>query len=401
MKIAGDEMDIGIIGCGQIGQALVDMICQKYNLSYYNREDQSPKLHLADFDFSSNFYTNLWDGAINRFDITNKKHLNKFVKKLDICINAGPHFLNTLIIDACIEHDVTYFDFSEDVESLNYIKEQIVLNNLKDKKMKFIPSCGLAPGLINILAGHYIKGFEEVNDVKIRVGSLPKNPTNRMKYNLMWSTDGLINEYLNDCQIIQNGKKVMMPSLDGYEKLLINGIEYEAFRTSGGAGTLCDTYENKVKNLDYKTIRYPGHMDYMKFLFDDLNFRNKRADLVKIFNENIPKTNEDLVIIFCSVLGKIRKNHHEHHIHYNELIPMEKTFTNLVYGNEKHTAIQITTAGSAFAVLNFYINSIKQHRDYADYNCFDNNILIKQEDIPLHLFNKYGLYNLTNYTKAS
>ena len=95
----------------------------------------------------------------------------------------------------------------------------------------------------------------------MRVGALPQFPTNALTYNLTWSTDGLINEYCNPCEAIHDGERMHVLPLEGIEHFSLDGVRYEAFNTSGGLGTLCDTLDGRVRELNYKTIRYQGHRD--------------------------------------------------------------------------------------------------------------------------------------------
>src|SRR5262249_59912821 len=118
----------------------------------------------------------------------------------------------------------------------------------------FMPQCGLAPGFVAIAAFHLTREFESLEEVRLRVGALPLFPTNEMKYNLTWSTDGLINEYGNPCEAIHEGKMISVLPLEGLEHFSLDGIDYEAFNTSGGVGTLCETLDGRVAALDYKTI---------------------------------------------------------------------------------------------------------------------------------------------------
>ena len=110
---------------------------------------------------------------------------------------------------------------------------------------------------------------------------MPRYPSNRMRYYLTWSTEGVINEYCNPCDAIIDGERVTVQPLQGLEDVIIDGASFEAFNTSGGAGTLCETYKDKVKSLTYKTIRYPGHHHLMQFLLEDMNLKNDKKNLVK------------------------------------------------------------------------------------------------------------------------
>ena len=140
----------------------------------------------------------------------------------------------------------------------------------------------------------------------MRVGALPTNISNALQYSLTWSTDGLINEYGNPCDAIENGKAVRLLPLEGLEEIKIDGLTYEAFNTSGGIGSLADTYHGKVKHFSYKTIRYPGHCEKIKFLMNDLKLNDDRDTLKRIFEHAIPKTFQDVVLVYVSVTWHAR-----------------------------------------------------------------------------------------------
>ncbi len=136
----------------------------------------------------------------------------------------------------------------------------------KTKGVTFMPQCGLAPGAINIVGGSLASSLDTVRSVEMRVGALPQFASNQMKYYLSWSTAGLLNEYCQPGEALHDGRRITTLPLDGSERLTIDGVEYEAFNTSGGVATMCETFAGKVGELNYKTMRYPGHRDLMKFL---------------------------------------------------------------------------------------------------------------------------------------
>jgi len=111
--------------------------------------------------------------------------------------------------------------------------------------------------------------------VRLRVGALPQYPANALNYNLTWSTDGVINEYIEPCEAVVEGKLSEVPALAEREEFSLDGVTYEAFNTSGGLGTLCETLAGRVRTLNYKTIRYPGHVAIMKALLNDLGLRHR------------------------------------------------------------------------------------------------------------------------------
>ena len=200
----------------------------------------------------------------------------------------------------------------------------------------------------------------------MRVGALPKYPTNAMAYYLTWSTDGLINEYVNDCDVLSNHKHIKTQPLDGLEQVYIDGDRYEAFNTSGGSASMCDTFSDKVKSLSYKTIRYPGHQASMKFLLDDLNLKHNKKKFVDLFDQEVPYTTADVVVMLVSVIGK------------KDGQLLEKTWSKKIYGEDGHSAIQRTTASGVCSVVTAYARGELTGEGFIsqesiDYKVFTNN----------------------------
>ena len=285
-------------------------------------------------------------------------------------VNAAPYHLTTIVAAAAKAAGAHYLDLTEDVAA-----SRVVRDLAADATTAFIPQCGLAPGFITIAAWDLCKHFDELHDVRLRVGALPRYPSNALNYNLTWSTDGVINEYCEPCEAIVGGKLREVPALEECEEFSLDGVTYEAFNTSGGLGTLCQTLEGRVRNLNYRTIRYPGHAAIMKALLNDLGLRNRRALLKDILENAVPATLQDLVIVFVTVSGL--KNGHL----------MQETYVNKVYaqsvGGEMKSAIQITTAGAICAVLDLLAEGKLPQSGF-----------IRQEDIPLAdiLGNRFGAF---------
>jgi saccharopine dehydrogenase-like NADP-dependent oxidoreductase len=285
-------------------------------------------------------------------------------------VNCAPYHLTTAVARAAKAAEAHYLDLTEDVASSRVVRELA-----KDANTAFIPQCGLAPGFITIAAWDLAKHFDELHDVRLRVGALPRYPSNALNYNLTWSTDGVINEYCEPCEAIVNGTLRETPPLEECEEFALDGVTYEAFNTSGGLGTLCHTLDGKVRNLNYKTIRYPGHASIMKALLNDLNLRNRRHILKDILENAVPATLQDVVIVFVTVSG----------IKDGRL--MQETYVNKVYAQEiagaTKSAIQITTAGAICAVLDMLADGTLPQTGF-----------IRQEDIGLSDFlaNRFGRY---------
>lgn len=336
--------NIVVIGAGKIGSVVYEYLKQTEH-----------KIFLIDDVKNSN---------ITRIDANNPSQLKEFFNnsQADICVSAAPYNVNKNIADVCAETGVAYFDLTEDTEVSQHIK------NLNTKTF-MMPQCGLAPGAINIIAADLIKQFDTVDKVKMRVGALPMYTTNAMAYYLTWSTSGLINEYVNEVDVISNGQHFKAQPLDGLEQIYIDGDRYEAFNTSGGVATMCETYQNKINSLSYKTIRYPGHQASMKFLLDDLNLKHNKQKFIDLFDQEVPYTTQDVVVILATVVGYINGKY------------QEKTYSKKIYGDSKHNAIQRTTASGVCSVVLSYADGKIQGEGFQ-----------RQEDIALNTFlgNKFG-----------
>lgn len=282
-----------------------------------------------------------------QIDLKKIEKADKLFKNHDSVISALPFYLNSKVAKMALEYGLNYFDFTEDVKTTQAIKR---ISKKAKKGQVFIPQCGLAPGFISILAHELFKQFEEAYSLKMRVGALPINPSNKILYNLTWSTDGLINEYCNEGFAIKESKLIKTQPLEGLEVFSLDGLEYEAFNTSGGLGTLCESLLGKIKELNYKTIRYQGHQQYMDFLIHDLHLgKKKNRDTLKgILEYAIPTTKEDVVLIFCSANGLINGK-------LQQITKVKKIY-NQVVANKHLSSIQITTASGLCTVLDLFVD---------------------------------------------
>ena len=200
-------------------------------------------------------------------------------------LSAAPYHQTVKIAEAARVARVHYLDLTEDVASTRVVKALAV-----GAETAFIPQCGLAPGFISIVAADLAARFDALHDLRLRVGALPKYPSNALNYNLTWSTDGVINEYCEPCEAIVDGQLRHTRALEELESFSLDGVTYEAFNTSGGLGSLCETLAGKVRNLNYRTIRYPGHAAIMKALLNDLRLRDRRDLLKDILEHAVPVT---------------------------------------------------------------------------------------------------------------
>ena len=193
-----------------------------------------------------------------------------------------------------------YFDLTEDVPTT-----QAIIELSKTARGLMAPQCGLAPGFVGIVGAAQAAAFEECRSLRLRVGALPQHPTGLMGYAFNWSPEGVVNEYLNDCEVIEDGVRKTVSSMEWLETLYVDGVMLEAFTTSGGLGTICETFHGKIANIDYKTMRYPGHMRLMNFFFHELLMRERRELAGEILTNAKPPVNDDVVYVHVSSEGML------------------------------------------------------------------------------------------------
>jgi saccharopine dehydrogenase-like NADP-dependent oxidoreductase len=301
-------------------------------------------------------------------DVKSGPAMRDLLKGKFAVLSAAPYHLTYLVAEAARAAGAHYLDLTEDVATTRKVKALAA-----DAKTAFIPQCGLAPGFISIVAADLARHFDVLHDVRLRVGALPKYPSNALNYNLTWSTDGVINEYCEPCEAIVDGLPRQTRALEECEAFSLDGVTYEAFNTSGGLGTLCETYEGKVRNLNYRTIRYPGHAAIMKALLNDLRLRDRRDLLKNILEHSLPATLQDVVIVFVTVSG-LKDGHLVQETYANKIYARE-------FGGRVVSAIQITTASGICAVLDMLANGALRTTGF-----------IRQEEIALKDFlaNRFG-----------
>ncbi|MES2363128.1 MAG: saccharopine dehydrogenase family protein [Pseudomonadota bacterium] len=305
---------------------------------------------------------------LQTLDVTNPVALRAALKGQFAVLSAAPFHLSTAIAEAAVAGKAHYLDLTEDVASTRRVKELAA-----GAQSALIPQCGLAPGFVSIVAADLCRRFDSLYSVRMRVGALPQFPSNALNYNLTWSTDGVINEYCEPCEAIVEGVLRQVPPLAEHEEFSLDGVTYEAFNTSGGLGTLCETLLGKVRQLNYKTIRYPGHAAIMKALLNDLRLRERRGVLKDILENALPTTTQDVVIVFVTVSGQ------------REGRLTQETYAHKVYSQvvdgALRSAIQITTAAGICTVLDLLANGGLPAQGF-----------VRQEEIALadFLANRFG-----------
>lgn len=279
----GSIEKIAVIGLGKVGSLVASLL--HHDGAQVTGFDQAVS---GDFPFDT-----------KSLDVTDEKALEEAIKGFDAIVSCLPYFLNTLIVKAAIKTETHYFDLTEDVPHTNF-----VIENSANSKTALVPQCGLAPGYIGIVGASLMKKFEKVRSVEMRVGALPRTPHGLLGYAVNWSAEGIINEYLNDAEVIREGVKKTVPSLSELETVIVNGIKLEAFITSGGLGTMTDTYAGVVESMDYKTLRYPGHCDLMNFMAHEMRMGQDRKLMAQILTDAKPQTTDDVVYVYSAVEGE-------------------------------------------------------------------------------------------------
>jgi saccharopine dehydrogenase-like NADP-dependent oxidoreductase len=355
--------DILVIGAGKIGQVVADLLAGSGDYAVTLADRDAGALDALAATGATGLHVDR-----QALDVTDDAALARALSGRYAVLSAAPFHLTCRVAAAARAAGVHYLDLTEDVASTRSIRA------LTDGATTvFIPQCGLAPGFISIVAADLASRFERLDTVRLRVGALPAYPSNALNYNLTWSTEGVINEYIEPCEAIVDGRRTEVPALEEREEFALDGVLYEAFNTSGGLGTLCETLEGKVRTLNYRTIRYPGHAAIMKALLHDLRLRDRRDVLKDILENAVPSTTQDVVIIFVTVAG------------WREGRLVQETYARKIYsatvGGHVRSAIQITTASSLAAMLDLLVQGKLPQLGF-----------LRQEDVKLADFlgNRFG-----------
>jgi saccharopine dehydrogenase-like NADP-dependent oxidoreductase len=337
-----------VLGLGKVGSLVASML-----------HETEFSVTGADVDFHEEV-----PFAVIPLNVLSSEELAITMKEFDAVVSCLPYTFNLGVATIASELGVHYFDLTEDVPTTKAI---IAMSHASAAVMA--PQCGLAPGFIGIVGASLAKKFEKVRSIKLRVGALPCHPTGLLSYAFNWSPEGVVNEYLNDCAVIEDGVHKSVSPLEWLEKLVINGIQLEAFTTSGGLGTMCETYAGIVENLDYKSIRYPGHAKLMNFFFHELLMRDDRKKAGEILVNAKPPVSEDVVYVHASAEGW-----HQGRLAREEFVTAY--YPKIITGRHWR-AISWTTAASVCAVIEMVNNGSLPDKGF-----------IKQEEIAMEKFMK-------------
>jgi saccharopine dehydrogenase-like NADP-dependent oxidoreductase len=269
--------------------------------------------------------------------ITNQ--MKAVLTKGDILLDCLPGSLAPKMAQLAKGFHLHYANLTEYVAETNDI-----IQLAKNAKTGFILQTGLAPGYIDVLGHHLFQNFckdfevEKVDKLELKVGALTDYAVAPHYYGFTWNPAGVATEYLKDTIVIRDFKKTVLPALSEKATIIIDGVAYEDNLTSGGAADLPDLLQGKVRALDYKTLRYPGHYNWIQQQIERLkNSSGLITDLQKRMEDYIPHIENDIVILYTAVEGKDAKGI----LRRREIVKQIKP---RLVGKHKLRAIQITTA---------------------------------------------------------
>jgi len=313
---------IAVVGLGNVGRLIADMLVER-------------RFEVWEVDADESKVTG---ERASVMDVSDAAALEKVFADVDAVICCLPYYLTAGTATAAHSAGAHYLDLSEDVDASRTVRELARSSNTV-----FAPRCGLAPGFICIAGGALAAGLETVDRIELRVGALPRSPNNALGYACNWSPAGIVNEYLNDCEQLRGGELVTVPPLEGLETIVIDGSPYEAFTTSGGLGTMCETFAGRVDSLDYKTIRYPGHRHLMRFMLKELGLGRQREDAVRLLADAYPPVRDDVVIVYAAAegTGGGRRSREE----------FVRVYRPRIVADAERTAIAWTTAAGAVGMV--------------------------------------------------
>ncbi|MEO6390358.1 MAG: saccharopine dehydrogenase C-terminal domain-containing protein [Pyrinomonadaceae bacterium] len=257
-------MNILVLGAGRMGLGAV------YDLAH-NSPDVSA-ITVADHDLGRAQAVAATVGSENvtavQVDVADFDAAVGLMSGHHATISAVNYWHNANLARAAVAAKVSFCDLGG---NNTIVDQELALDaEAQAAGINIIPDCGLAPGMVSVLAAHGAARFTVVKSIKIRVGGLPQDPKPPLNYQIVFAVEGLINEYIERARVIRGGVVTEVDSMTELESLEFPAPygQMEAFQTSGGTSTLVDTFLGRVDELDYKTIRYPGHCDKFKTMLD-------------------------------------------------------------------------------------------------------------------------------------
>ena len=337
---------IAVLGLGNVGSLIADMLAER-------------GFDVRGVDANSDRAAN---GRVVVLDVADPDAAESLFADVDAVISCLPYYLNIGIAAAAHSAGIHYLDLTEDVAT-----SQVIQQLAESGSGAFIPHCGLAPGFICMVGASLASALERVDSVALRVGALPRSPNNSIGYAFNWSPAGVINEYVKPCEQLQDGQPVTIPSLTELETIMIDGARYEAFTTSGGLGTMCDSFAGRVDHLDYKSVRYPGHCDLVRFVLRELRLASKPELARELLFAACPPVRDDVVVVYAAAEGSVGGE-----LRREEFV---RTYRPREVAGATRTAISWTTAAGAVGMVELLAQGALPETGF-----------IRQEDVPLETF---------------
>ncbi|MFL5484899.1 MAG: saccharopine dehydrogenase family protein [Gemmatimonadaceae bacterium] len=201
-------------------------------------------------------------------DVRDREATLALMRECDAVMSAIPYYFNYDLAALAVEAGVHFSDLGGNTEIV--FKQKTLDAAAKKKNITVIPDCGLAPGMVNILAEHAIRQLDSVDAVRIFVGGLPQHPQPPLNYQIVYSLEGVLDYYTTLSWVLRNGKRTQVAALSEIEPVEFGGSvgTLEGFHTAGGLSTMAFRYEGKIPTMEYKTLRYPGHARIMEAIRD-------------------------------------------------------------------------------------------------------------------------------------
>ncbi len=375
-----------VLGGGKVGKSVAELLLAcgrgQYRVTLADRDPANLKVAQTNIEGLRGHVKHAVEFSTRVVDASQTEQVRAALRGHDYCICMLPFDLVTGLAALCNELGVHYFDVTEDVEATEAVKSVAASGKAR---VALVPQCGLAPGYIAIAAHELAQEFTQIHELTLRVGALPQYTTNALKYNVTWSAAGVVNEYCEPCNAMLSGRMMKVPALEGLERFSFEGVDYEAFYTSGGVGSLIDTLAEQGRtcpesNIAYKTIRYPGHRDLMKFLLEELRLNVEHAQpspsgvtfnrqlAVNLLEHGVPRTLQDVVIVYIHAIGMAGGMRRQANFHRR--VPATPLFGRI------WPAIELTTAAGVCAMVDLHrLGQLPQTG------------FVKQEEVSLGQFN--------------
>jgi lysine 6-dehydrogenase len=309
-------MKILVLGSGRMGLGAA------YDLAH-NSDAEAITVADLDFERARAVVETVKSAKLSpaQIDVTNETEVVSLMRGHDAAISCVVYHHNLQLAKAAIAARVNFCDLGG---NNSVVDAELALDEeARAAGINIIPDCGLAPGMVSVLAAHGAARFAELEEIHIRVGGLPQNPKPPLDYQIVFSVEGLINEYVERACVIRDGRIVEVDSMTETERLDFPAPfgEMEAFQTSGGTSTLPESFLGRVRELDYKTIRYPGHCEKFKTMIDlgltaseSIEIDGARVAPRRVLGEmllrRLPADEPDAVLIRLEFRGKMNDKQH-------------------------------------------------------------------------------------------